>query len=97
MLNMLKAIEERKKGSNRKVIFEMKRDFPSTTVTQEIYLDSIPEDGVPVLDRVREFRTQESGARISLSWDMTKDYTVAASTNNVADWYIRQFLNLSLG
>ncbi len=82
MLNMLKAIEERKKGSNRKVIFEMKRDFPSTTVTQEIYLDSIPEDGVPVLDRVREFRTQESGARISLSWDMTKDYTVAASTNN---------------
>lgn len=81
-LGLLRAIQVQKNGVRSSIPLEMERDMPFTQVIQEIYLDSIPEDGIPVLDRVREFRARESGTQVSLNWDSTKDYTVSFSSNN---------------
>lgn len=81
-MSLLKAIQGQNSNKKTNIFFERERDMPSTTIVQEIYLDSIPEDGIPVLDRVREFRVRESGAQVSLNWDSTRDYTVSFSSNN---------------
>lgn len=83
---LLRAIQGQVNGIKEDIALRLEkqreRDIPSTPVVQEIYLDSIPEDGIPVLDRVREFRVRESGAQVSLNWDSTKDYTVSFSSSN---------------
>ncbi len=81
MLRALQQEQNNKRGSS--IFFERERDMPSVQIVQEIYLDSIPEDGIPVLDRVRNFSVRESGTNVSLTWDSTKDYTVSFSSNNV--------------
>lgn len=82
-ISLLRSIEQQKRSAQKRLKLEQVRELSSKPVVQEIYLDQIPEDGVPVLDRVREFRTKDTGSRVLLGWDMTKDYTVTVTTNNV--------------
>jgi len=81
-LGLLRAIQVQKNDVKSSILLEKRRDMPFREVIQDIYLDNIPEDGIPVLDRVREFRVRESGTQVSLNWDSTKDYTVSFSSNN---------------
>lgn len=80
-MGLLRAIQG-KDIEKKNIFLERERDIHSTQIVQEIYLDSIPEDGIPVLDRVREFHVRESGTQVSLNWDSTRDYTVSFSSNN---------------
>ncbi len=45
-------------------------------VRQRIYMDRVPEQGVPCLDLVRRVRAENKGERLRLSWDRNLDFTV---------------------
>ncbi len=82
-LDLIKSFQRQGgRGIEKDFSVTKERSLPYKQVVQEIYLDKIPEDGIPVLDRVREFRVRESGSQVSLSWDTTRDYTVSFSSNN---------------
>ncbi|MFP4499463.1 MAG: transglutaminaseTgpA domain-containing protein [Candidatus Hydrogenedentota bacterium] len=50
------------------------------TVRQEIYMDSVPEQGLPCLDLVREVRIVGEPSGMRLSWDDHNDFTVLLET-----------------
>lgn len=63
--------------------FSFGRKMPYTRFAYEVYLDKVPEVGLPLLDKIQGFSTQRANSQIVLGWDNTKDATVVVATPGI--------------
>ncbi len=59
------------------------RKVPYRRFAYEVYLDKVPEVGLPLLDKVQGFSSPKTGSQVVLGWDNTRDATVVLSTSGV--------------
>lgn len=50
-------------------------------IAQRVYMDDVPEQGIPALDRVVSLRVEGRPRNTKVSWDGNQDFTVNLTTN----------------
>lgn len=83
-LFFLRRFQTRQSGEDIKDIdFSLNRKLPYKRVLYEVYLDSVPEVGLPLLDKPQNISILKSGTQIVLGWDNTRDATAVIATPGV--------------
>ncbi|MCX8065868.1 MAG: DUF3488 and transglutaminase-like domain-containing protein [Candidatus Hydrogenedentes bacterium] len=83
-LYILRQVQIRQGGENTTGIdFSLGRRMPYLRVAYEVYLDNLPEVGIPLLDKPQSVSVPRTGSQILVGWDNTKDATAVVATPGV--------------
>lgn len=69
----IRAMNSRASASESILMRSRREDL--RLVRQSIYMDNVPEQGLPALTLLQQIQCKESPKEVSLSWDTTNDFT----------------------